>query len=53
MSTPNPTKEFFTETEWDVIYEYVGHALDTDESDQVYSIRAKIHNLFLHHVPVA
>ena len=54
MSTPNPTKEFFTETEWDMIYEYVGHALDTDndDSEQVYSIRAKIHNLFLP-VPVA
>jgi hypothetical protein len=42
-------KEFFTETEWDMIYNFIGHALDDEDYDpeQVYSIRAKIHNLFL------
>ena len=44
-------KEFFTETEWDMIYNFIGHALDDEDYDpeQVYSIRAKIHNLFLWH----
>ena len=49
MITTTSTKEFFTETEWDLIYNFVGHALDDDDYDpeEVYSIRAKIHNLFL------
>ena len=50
MKTTTKIKEFFTETEWDLIYNFVGHALDDDEIDdneEVYSIRAKIHNLFL------
>lgn len=47
--TTTETKEFFTETEWDMLYEFIGHALDDDNYDpeQVYSIRSKIHNLFL------
>jgi hypothetical protein len=43
-------KEFFTETEWDMIYEFIGRALDDDnceDNEQVYTIRSKIHNLFL------
>ena len=42
-------QEFFTETEWDIIYNFIGNALDNDdyESEDVYAIRAKIHNLFL------
>ena len=49
MITTTSTKEFFTETEWDLIYNFVGHALDDDDFDpeEVYTIRAKIHNLFL------
>ena len=49
MITTTSTKEFFTETEWDLIYNFVGHALDDDDfdSEEVYAIRAKIHNLFL------
>ena len=50
MKTTTRMKEFFTETEWDLIYNFVGHALDDDEivdNEEVYSIRAKIHNLFL------
>ena len=50
MKTTTKIKEFFTETEWDLIYNFVGHALDDDEIDdneEVYAIRAKIHNLFL------
>ena len=42
-------QEFFTETEWDMIYNFIGNALDCDdyECEDVYAIRAKIHNLFL------
>jgi hypothetical protein len=49
MTTTDTMKEFFTETEWDMIYNFIGHALDDDDYDpeQVYSIRSKIHNLFL------
>jgi hypothetical protein len=49
MITTTSTKEFFTETEWDLIYNFVGNALDDDDFDpeEVYTIRAKIHNLFL------
>ena len=51
MKTTTKIKEFFTETEWDLIYNFVGYALDDDDIDdnneEVYSIRAKIHNLFL------
>lgn len=57
-TTPSQTKmtlttqtiqEFFTETEWDMIYNFIGNALDNDDykSEDVYAIRAKIHNLFL------
>ena len=31
MITITSTKEFFTETEWDLIYNFVGHALDDDD----------------------
>jgi hypothetical protein len=50
MTTTDTMKEFFTETEWDMIYEFIGRALDDDnyeDNEQVYSIRSKIHNLFL------
>ena len=42
-------QEFFTETEWDMIYNFIGNALDCNdyECEDVYAIRAKIHNLFL------
>ena len=50
MNTNQTTEmqEFFTETEWDMIYNFIGNALDNDDYDKedVYSIRAKIHNLF-------
>jgi hypothetical protein len=41
-------REFFTEEEWDMIYNMVGHALDDDdeESQTVYDIRNKIHSLY-------
>jgi len=47
--TTQTVQEFFTETEWDMIYNFIGNALDNDdyESEDVYAIRAKIHNLFL------
>ena len=45
---PDTIKEFFTDEEWDMIYNLIGHGLDDDEenSDNVYSIRNKIHSLF-------
>jgi len=48
-STTQTTQEFFTENEWDMIYNFIGNALDNDdyECEDVYAIRAKIHNLFL------
>jgi hypothetical protein len=41
-------KEFFTGDQWDLIYNFIGHALDDDEfdSEDVYDIRNKIHQLF-------
>jgi len=47
-SMPDTIKEFFTDEEWDMIYNLIGHGLDDDEenSDNVYSIRNKIHSLF-------
>ena len=50
MNTNQTTEmqEFFTETELDMIYNFIGNALDNDDYDKedVYTIRAKIHNLF-------
>ena len=48
-STTQTTQEFFTENEWDMIYNFIGNALDNDdyECEDVYAIRAKIHDLFL------
>jgi hypothetical protein len=45
---PDTIKEFFTDEEWDMIYNLIGHGLDDDEenSDNVYFIRNKIHSLF-------
>jgi hypothetical protein len=47
ITTNDIVKEFFTETEWDMIYEFIGRALDNDyyDPEQVYTIRSKIHNL--------
>jgi hypothetical protein len=41
-------KEFFTEQQWDLIYNFVGNALDDDEYDpeDVYAIRNKMHSLY-------
>lgn len=40
-------KEFFSDSEWELIYNFVGYALDLDEKDSeiVYSIRNKIHSI--------
>lgn len=49
MNTETQTmQEFFTESEWDLIYNFIGNALDDDnfDADDVYSIRNKIHTLF-------
>ena len=49
MNTDTAIKEFFTENQWDMIYNFIGNALDDDDfdSEEVYDIRAKIHDLFL------
>ena len=41
-------KEFFTEDQWDLIYNFIGNALDDDlfDSEDVYAIRNKIHAIF-------
>jgi hypothetical protein len=47
-ATTNPVKEFFTSEEWDMIYNFIGNALDDDDfnPEDVYSIRNKIHAIF-------
>jgi hypothetical protein len=41
-------RQLFSDAEWDLIYNFVGHALDDDEEEPaiVYSIRNKIHSIF-------
>jgi hypothetical protein len=41
-------RELFTEDQWDLIYNFIGNALDDDDfnADDVYAIRTKIHQLF-------
>jgi len=41
-------RQLFTEDQWDLIYNFVGHALDDDnfKVGDVYAIRSKIHLLF-------
>lgn len=48
-TTAHPIKEFFTGSEWDLIYNFIGNALDDDDfdPDEVYSIRNKIHSIFV------
>jgi len=48
MKTITSIKDFFTEDQWDLIYNVIGNALDSDEYDpeDVYAIRNKIHQLF-------
>ena len=44
----NIYRELFTEDQWDLIYNFVGNALDDDDfnDDDVYAIRNKISALF-------
>jgi hypothetical protein len=44
----NIYRALFSDAEWDLIYNFVGHALDDDEYDpeDVYAIRNKIHAIF-------
>ena len=41
-------RQLFTESEWDLIYNFIGNALDDDtfDPDDVYSVRNKIHEIF-------
>ena len=41
-------RELFTEDQWDLIYNFIGNALDDDlfNPEDVYAIRNKIHLLF-------
>ena len=43
-------RQLFTGDQWDLIYNFAGHALDDDEynPEDVYAIRNKIHALFEH-----
>ena len=42
-------RNLFSEDQWDLIYNFVGNALDSDgwDAEDVYEIRAKIHNIFV------
>jgi hypothetical protein len=44
----NIYRQLFTEDQWDLIYNFIGNALDSDEyyPEDVYTIRNKIHQLF-------
>ena len=44
----NIYRALFSEDQWDLIYNFVGHALDDDDFDpeDVYQIRNKIHAIF-------
>ena len=48
METITSIKDFFTETQWDLIYDKIGNALDDVDWDpeDVYEIRNKIHSLY-------
>lgn len=47
MMITSPIKEFFTDSEWDLIYDFIGHALDDDEESEIaYAVRNKIHSIF-------
>ena len=41
-------RDFFTDDEWDLIYNFIGNALDDDDfnPEDVYSVRNKIHSVF-------
>ena len=40
-------RDFFTDDEWDLIYNFIGNALDDDfNPEDVYSVRSKIHSVF-------
>ena len=44
----NIYRQLFTEDQWDMIYNFIGNAPDSDEYDpeDVYAIRNKIHLLW-------
>ena len=44
----NIYRNLFTEDQWELIYNFVGNALDDDDYDpeDVYTIRNKIHSLY-------
>ena len=48
METITSIKDFFEEEQWDLIYNFVGNALDDDDynPEDVYEIRNKIHSLY-------
>ena len=41
-------RQLFTEDQWDLIYNFIGNALDDDDfnPDDVYAVRHKIHEIF-------
>lgn len=48
MENNTAIRDYFTEDEWDLIYNFIGHALDDEEfnPEDVYEVRNKIHQLF-------
>jgi hypothetical protein len=48
MENNTAIRDFFTEDQWDLIYNFIGHALDDEEfnPEDVYEVRNKIHQLF-------
>jgi hypothetical protein len=48
METITSIKDFFTDEQWDLIYDKIGNALDDPafNPEDVYTIRNKIHQLY-------
>ena len=48
MENNTAMRDFFTEDQWDLIYNFIGNALDDEDfnPEDVYEVRNKIHQLF-------
>jgi hypothetical protein len=49
MENNTAMRDFFTEDQWDLIYNFIGNALDDEDfnPEDVYEVRNKIHQLFV------
>ena len=47
MENNTAMRDFFTEDQWDLIYNFIGNALDDEDfnPEDVYEVRNKIHQL--------